>query len=80
MSKTSAVSFKVESNVAIPQRAPRGVFSKLLTEMKNGDSIVVPAIGKVLGARAAAKKVGCSLVTRKLDNGSFRIWKTAKAK
>ena len=80
MSKSNAVSFKIESGIPVTPRAPRGVFSKVLSEMKMKDSIVVESMGKVLGARAAARKLGCGLITRKLDNGSYRLWKTSKAK
>jgi len=77
MSKSnSAISFKVESGIAIPARTSHGVYASTMSTMKTGDSVVCQKMGQVLSFRSAAKAQGCSVVAHKQDDGSYRVWKS----
>jgi len=80
MSKSiaSAVQYKIESGVAIPERTSRGVYASTFAAMKTGDRIICQKMGQVLSFRAAAKAAGCSVIAHKLDDGSYSVWKSDK--
>lgn len=77
-SNASAVSYKIESGVAIPERTNRGVYASTLANMKTSDSVVCQKMGQVLSFRAAAKAAGCSVIAHKQNDGSYRVWKSDK--
>jgi len=77
-SNNSAVSYKIESGIALPERTSRGVYASTISSMNTGDSIVCQKIGQVLSFRSAAKAAGCSVIAHKNDDGSYRIWKSDK--
>lgn len=77
-SNTSAVSYKIESGIAIPERTSRGVYATTIANMKTADSVVCQKMGQVLSFRAAAKAAGCSVIAHKQDDGSYRVWKSDK--
>lgn len=68
--------YKIESGIAIPERATQGIYATTIAQMKTGDSIVCTKPGQVLQFRAAAKEAGVSCTVRKIDNGGYRVWKS----
>jgi len=77
-SNASAVQYKIESGVAIPERTRHGVYASTFAAMKTGDRIICQKMGQVLSFRAAAKAAGCSVIAHKQDDGSYSVWKSDK--
>lgn len=73
-SKKKTPQIKIEKNVPTPTSRKRGKWSLLLDKMNKGDSVVVPA-NRRMHIVLSAKYHGQSVVTRKVDNDSVRVWK-----
>ena len=67
---------KIESGIPIPFVG--GIYAETLRKMKNGDSFVAKESSRS-HVRAEAKKIGCEIVARHLENGEMRFWKVSKA-
>lgn len=74
--------YTIEKGIEIPPFKPFGFKRKasacadVLEKMKVGDSILVPR-GKRMGFVTQARKREIKLVTRKADDGNFRIWRVS---
>jgi hypothetical protein len=75
------MTFMIEKNVPMPTSSKPGAPNKgydiLLTRMKVGDSVVVPRAA-LASIRSYAKKLGCEIATRKVDQYKRRVWMLQK--
>ena len=70
------MSIKIESGIPIPFVG--GKYEEALRKMKAGDSFVAKESCRS-HVRAEAKKIGCEIVCRHLENGEMRFWKVSKS-
>ena len=68
------MNYKIEKNIPISTHGKSGVWSKLATEMKIGDSILLEKKSQATGLRTALNRFGYKATTRTVEGG-FRIWK-----
>lgn len=72
--------FKVEKGVEIVSKR-RSKYAEFLKSLKPGDSFAKTEDGDpvtashVASIRLAAKKEGIGIVTRRQEDGSFRVWR-----
>jgi len=72
------MAFMIEKNVPLPSTkdgrgAPNKGYKALLQHMKVGDSVVVKRAA-LASIYTHAKKIGCHVVTRKVDQANRRVW------
>lgn len=73
--------FKVESGVEVSTKVRRSKYLEFLQGLKVGQSFAQTEHGAPVSAahvaslRIAAKELGIKLVTRKQENGGFRVWR-----
>lgn len=70
------MNIKIEKNIPIPtiQNGRLPYLKKALEKMDYGDSFLVDKETKRGSARIVAKRLGITVVTKRVKNG-FRIWK-----
>jgi hypothetical protein len=66
---------KIEKNIPIPDTY-RGITRQTVEAMESGDSIIVNSRSELSAWRSAVERAGYKAVSRKIENGSWRIWKT----
>jgi hypothetical protein len=67
--------FQINKGVAIPPKQ-RGVVADLIRTMHVGDSFLVDRERSRMQAFEAARRIGVTITTRKIDGQGFRVWRT----
>ena len=68
---------KIEKNIPITA-FPHGKYAAVARAMEAGDSVLCQTMKEVLSVRAAIYRTGHKAVTRKLPDGTHRLWKVKK--
>ncbi len=67
----------IEPGVPVPvKRVPHGRHAAMLAAMTDGESAVVPA-KQIPNVRSQASRMGIKVVTRRMEDGSFRVWRVS---
>lgn len=66
----------IEKGIPIPVGIfPRGEASQNLKKMKVGDSVLAKTFAVAARYREAARRLGCKIAQRQLDDGTYRVWR-----
>lgn len=66
----------IERGVGIPvRRTPYGRYADMLRSMRDGDSAEVAA-NQIPAIRTQAARMGMRISARRMENNSYRIWRT----
>lgn len=68
----------IQKGVPIPVRIPTGAYAETLQAMEAGDSVLASNTEKC-GLVHVAKKLGCLVVSRRVDDKQYRVWLVSKA-
>lgn len=68
------MNYKIEKNIPVSVHGKSGAWSRLVTKMEIGDSILVKTRSQAMGIRNALNKSGYKAITRTVDKG-LRVWK-----
>ena len=70
--------YTIERGVPTPCHPNKGKWATIVSEMNDGDSIVVASYTETNSMRQAIIRSGRKSVARELPDGSFRVWKLPK--
>jgi hypothetical protein len=68
----------IERGVPTPCNRSRSKWATIVSEMNDGDSIVVASYSETNSMRQAIIRSGRKSCARQLSDGSFRVWKLPK--
>jgi len=68
------MNIKIEHGIPITKCSASGIYVHELRKMKPGDSFIVDG-SKRSNAMLAAARIGISVVSRKVDKNTVRIWR-----
>jgi len=73
-----SVTHKIDKGVPIPRRIKNSVYATLASDMDQNDSVLFGTQTEARSLAYAIKSAGYESVSRKVSDGNYRVWKTAK--
>lgn len=66
---------KIEKGVPIPEGRKTSQMREIARQMEPGDSVLVPTVEARNGLYSHLRSIGCKSTSRKLSDGTYRLWR-----